>query len=61
MYRKLKQWGGCLTVRGLVLRTRVLAAKWEELLRTAEGFRDLWRGRRNTLSQSLSNDGVRHA
>ncbi|MFZ8811985.1 MAG: hypothetical protein ACO2PN_28280 [Pyrobaculum sp.] len=45
----MKQWGGCLTARGLALRARVLAAEsWEELLRTAEGFRGLWREWRNT-------------
>jgi len=42
--RKLEQWSDYLASRGLALRARVLAAKSRgELLKTAEGFRDLWR------------------
>ncbi len=42
--RKLKQWENYLTARSWALRTRVLAAKsWKELLKRAEGFRELWR------------------
>ncbi|MFZ8810019.1 MAG: hypothetical protein ACO2PN_18175, partial [Pyrobaculum sp.] len=42
--RKLKQWENYLIARSLALRACVLAAKsWKELLKRAEGFRELWR------------------
>jgi tetratricopeptide (TPR) repeat protein len=44
MHMKLKQWDNYLTARGQALRTRVLAANsWEELLKRAEGFWELWK------------------
>ncbi len=44
MRKRLKQWGGYLIARSLVLRARVLAAKsWKDLLKRAEGFQKLWK------------------
>jgi hypothetical protein len=42
MHRRLKLWRNYLASRGWALRACVLAAKWEELLKRAEGFCVLW-------------------
>jgi hypothetical protein len=42
--KELNQWGNYLVSCVWALRARILAAKsWEEFLKTAEGFRGLWR------------------
>jgi hypothetical protein len=42
-YKRREEWIGYLAVRRLALQVRVIAAgNWEELLKTAEGFRELW-------------------
>jgi len=42
-YKRREEWIDYLAVRRLALQVRVIAAgNWEELLMTAEGFRELW-------------------
>jgi hypothetical protein len=42
-YKRREEWIGYLAVRRLALQVRVIVAgNWEELLKTAEGFRELW-------------------
>jgi len=42
-YKRREEWIGYLAVRTPALQARVIAAgNWEELLKTAEGFQELW-------------------
>jgi len=57
VHRRLKLWRNYLASRSLALRACVLAAKWEELLKRAEGFCVLWeeaRGHRKPITMYLT-------